>query len=143
MNKPNMLEAKKRNQTEVKYLNYEENNSKFGEGKTYYVRTYGCQMNEHDSEKIKGMLDSVGFTESDELETSNVVILNTCAIRENAHDKVFGFLGVLKHLKDTTNPNLLVGVCGCMAQEEVVVDEILKKYKYVECAFIMQKVRKK
>ena len=104
MNKPNMLEAKKRNQTEVKYLNYEENNSKFGEGKTYYVRTYGCQMNEHDSEKIKGMLDSVGFTESDELETSDVVILNTCAIRENAHDKVFGFLGVLKHLKDTTNP---------------------------------------
>lgn len=132
MNKPNMLEAKKRNQTEVKYLNYEENNSMFGEGKTYYVRTYGCQMNEHDSEKIKGMLDSVGFTESDELETSNVVILNTCAIRENAHDKVFGFLGVLKHLKDTTNPNLLVGVCGCMAQEEVVVDEILKKYKYVD-----------
>jgi tRNA-2-methylthio-N6-dimethylallyladenosine synthase len=89
-------------------------------------------MNEHDSEKICGMLESVGFKPSKELEKSDVVILNTCAIRENAHDKVFGFLGVLKHIKDTTNPNLLVGITGCMAQEEVVVNEILKKYRYVD-----------
>ena len=132
MKKPNMLEAKKRHNSKINYVEYKDNNNKFGKGKTFYVRTYGCQMNEHDSEKIKGMLKSVGFTENEELEKSDIVILNTCAIRENAHDKVFGFLGVLKHLKDTTNPNLLVGICGCMAQEEVVIDEILKKYRYVD-----------
>ena len=132
MKKPDMLEAKKRHKSEINYVKYKDNNNMFGKGKTFYVRTYGCQMNEHDSEKIKGMLKSVGFSESDELEKSDIVILNTCAIRENAHDKVFGFLGVLKHLKETTNPNLLVGVCGCMAQEEVVVEEILKKYRYVD-----------
>ena len=132
MKKPNMIDAKKRNNREVNYVEYKSNDSSFGKGKKYYVRTYGCQMNEHDSEKIIGMLESVGFTKSDELEKSDIVILNTCAIRENAHDKVFGFLGVLKHIKDTSNPNLLVGICGCMAQEEVVVNEILKKYKYVD-----------
>ena len=132
MKKPDMLEAKKRHKSEINYVKYKDNDNMFGKGKTFYVRTYGCQMNEHDSEKIKGMLKSVGFSESDELEKSDIVILNTCAIRENAHDKVFGFLGVLKHLKETTNPNLLVGVCGCMAQEEVVVEEILKKYRYVD-----------
>ena len=61
-----------------------------------------------------------------------MVILNTCAIRENAHDKVFGFLGVLKHIKDTSNKDLIIGLCGCMSQEEVVVEQILNKYKYVD-----------
>ena len=129
---PNMIDAKKRHQETINYVEYESSLGKFGNGKKYYVRTYGCQMNEHDSEKIKGMLESAGFVSCDEMEDADVVILNTCAIRENAHDKVFGFLGVLKHIKDTTNPNLLVGICGCMAQEEVVVKEILKKYKYVD-----------
>ena len=133
MKKPNMNEARKRhNNSEVKYTSYSVNTTKFGKGKKYYVRTYGCQMNEHDSEKIVGMLESVGYKKSEDIESSDIVILNTCAIRENAHDKVFGFLGVLKHIKDTTNPNLLVGICGCMAQEEVVVNEILKKYRYVD-----------
>ncbi len=132
MKKPNMKEARKRQNKQINYIKYENKTNNFGENKHYYVRTYGCQMNEHDSEKICGMLESVGFTSIDEIEKSDVVILNTCAIRENAHDKVFGFLGVLKHIKDTTNPNLLVGICGCMAQEEVVVNEILKKYKYVD-----------
>ena len=132
MKTPNMIDAKKRNVKAPEYVEYDKKYDKFGKNKKYYVRTYGCQMNEHDSEKIKGMLESVGFTSCDVLESADIVILNTCAIRENAHDKVFGFLGVLKHLKDTTNPNLLVGVCGCMAQEEVVVKEILSKYKYVD-----------
>ena len=132
MKKPNMLEAKKRQNKKVNYTTYKEVKDQFGNNKKYFVRTYGCQMNEHDSEKICGMLESVGYKCTDSVESADIVILNTCAIRENAHDKVFGFLGVLKHLKDTTNPYLLVGICGCMAQEEVVVDEILKKYKYVD-----------
>ena len=132
MKKPDMIEAKKRDHNKVEYINYNKRFNKFGKNKKYFVRTYGCQMNEHDSEKIIGMLESVGYKSTDELEKADIVILNTCAIRENAHDKVFGFLGVLKHIKDTTNPNLIVGICGCMAQEEVVVDEILKKYRYVD-----------
>ena len=131
MKTPNMLDAKKRNQNEIKYVDYDKNFDKFGEGKTFFVRTYGCQMNEHDSEKISGMMKSVGFTLVDSIEDADVVILNTCAIRENAHDKVFGFLGVLKHLKQS-KPDLLIGICGCMAQEEVVVKDILNKYKYVD-----------
>ena len=131
MKTPNMLDAKKRNQNEIKYVDYDKNFDKFGEGKTFFVRTYGCQMNEHDSEKIRGMMKSVGFKLVDSIEDADVVILNTCAIRENAHDKVFGFLGVLKHLKQS-KPDLLIGICGCMAQEEVVVKDILNKYKYVD-----------
>lgn len=91
MKTPNMLDAKKRNQNEIKYVDYDKKFNKFGEGKTFFVRTYGCQMNEHDSEKIRGMMKSVGFTLVDSIEDADIVILNTCAIRENAHDKVFGF----------------------------------------------------
>ena len=132
MKMPNMIDAKKRNNDKINYVNYNVSLDKFGEGKKFFVRTYGCQMNEHDSEKIKGMLKSVGYTECDSVDNADIVILNTCAIRENAHDKVFGFLGVLKHIKDTKNPGLLIGICGCMSQEKVVVDEILSKYKYVD-----------
>ena len=128
MKKPDMKEARKRNKNEVNYVEYDKSFNMFGKNKKYFVRTYGCQMNEHDSEKICGMLESVGFKSCEDYNHADIVILNTCAIRENAHDKVFGFLGVLKHIKDTTNPDLIVGICGCMAQEEVVINEILKKY---------------
>lgn len=131
MKTPNMLDAKKRNQNDIKYVKYDKEFDEFGKDKKFFVRTYGCQMNEHDSEKIKGMLKSVGFSESDDINDADIIILNTCAIRENAHDKVFGFLGVLKHMKQS-KPNLLIGLCGCMAQEEVVVNDILNKYKYVD-----------
>ena len=133
MKKPDMQEARKRKtENEVNYVEYNKSFDMFGTGKKYFVRTYGCQMNEHDSEKICGMLESVGYKSCDDVNLADIVILNTCAIRENAHDKVFGFLGVLKHIKDKKNPNLLVGICGCMAQEEVVVNEILTKYKYID-----------
>ena len=131
MKKPNMIDAKRRNKDKVNYIDYNVDLN-FGNGKTFFVRTYGCQMNEHDSEKIRGMLKSCGFSEASSYENADVVILNTCAIRENAHDKVFGFLGVLKHIKDTSNKDLIIGLCGCMSQEEVVVDQILNKYKYVD-----------
>ena len=131
MKMPNMTEAKKRNKRNINYTKYNIDLN-FEKGKKYFIRTYGCQMNEHDSEKIKGMLNSCGFIEVDDPEKSDIVILNTCAIRENAHDKVFGYLGVLKHIKDNVNKDLLIGICGCMPQEEVVVDEILNKYKYVD-----------
>ena len=105
-----------------------------GIGKTYHVKTYGCQMNEHDSENIEGLLDSIGFTKEEDMEKADIIILNTCSIRENAHNKAFGMLGRLKHLKEK-RPDLIVALCGCMAQEEVVIDEILKKYRHVNFVF--------
>ncbi len=134
MHLPNMLDAKKRNQEKVNYI-YEtrESNDIFA-GKKYYIKTYGCQMNVHDSEEIKNLIENLGYTETDNYEESDLIILNTCAIRENAHDKVFGFLGRCKHLKKT-NKNLIIGLCGCMAQEESVVSEIREKHPYIDIVF--------
>ena len=134
MHLPSMLDAKKRNQEKVNYI-YEtrESNDIFA-GKKYYIKTYGCQMNVHDSEEIKSLIENLGYTETDNYEESDLIILNTCAIRENAHDKVFGFLGRCKHLKKT-NKNLIIGLCGCMAQEESVVSEIREKHPYIDIVF--------
>ena len=136
MNLPNLKEAKIRTKEEVLRKIYKQNiNAKeLGVGKTYFVKTYGCQMNEHDSENLKALLEEMNFTEVDDYENADLVLLNTCSIRENAHNKAFGMLGRLKHLKEF-KPNLVIGLCGCMAQEEKVVDQILKKYKYVNFVF--------
>ena len=133
---PDYKEAKKRNtETVSKELYTFSNDLKdIGEGKTYFVKTYGCQMNEHDSENIKAMLESMSFKETDDYEKADLVLLNTCSIRENAHNKAFGFLGRLKHLKEEKK-DLIIGLCGCMAQEVGVVDEILGKHKYVNFVF--------
>ena len=97
MNLPNLNDAKKRTKETIEtiYLANEENNNLY-QGKKYFLRTYGCQMNVHDSEEIKYILENLGYTETNELESSDIVVLNTCAIRENAHDKVFGYLGTSK-----------------------------------------------
>ena len=133
---PNLNEARRRSKNEVKRIDYKENNlyKEIGKGKTYHVKTYGCQMNEHDTENIEGLLESIGFIKEEDMEKADIVILNTCSIRENAHNKAFGMLGRLKHLKEE-RPNLIIGVCGCMAQEEVVVNEILSKYRHVNFVF--------
>ena len=133
---PDMQEAKVRTRKEadVIYLD-DETKSDLYAGKKYFLRTYGCQMNVHDSEEIKAILENLGYTETDELEDSDIVVLNTCAIRENAHDKVFGYLGRCKHLKATTKKDLIVCIGGCMAQEEVVVNELKTKHPYVDIIF--------
>lgn len=136
MNLPNLMEARKRSKDKVIKELYKKNiNAKdIGVGKSYYVKTYGCQMNEHDTENIKALLEEVGFTEKDDYSKADLVLLNTCSIRENAHNKAFGMLGRLKHMKEK-KPDLVIGLCGCMAQEEGVVEEILTKYKYVDFVF--------
>ena len=136
MQLPNLDNARVRSKKEVKKIDYKFNNKyqNIGKNLTYHVKTYGCQMNEHDTENIEGLLESLGFSKNNEMEKADIVILNTCSIRENAHNKAFGMLGRLKHLKEE-NPNLIVGVCGCMAQEEVVVSEILSKYRHVNFVF--------
>lgn len=134
MNLPDMLEAKKRNKDTVNYI-YEDvvTNNVFN-GKKYFIKTYGCQMNVHDSEEISGLLENIGYEQVDSENDADLIILNTCAIRENAHDKVFGFLGRCKHLKKD-NKDLKLILCGCMAQEKSVVDEIMTKHKYIDLVF--------
>ena len=136
MLKPNMLEARKRTNRTLEFENFklDKEYQNIGVGLTYTVKTYGCQMNEHDSENIKAILESMSFTEIEDYEKADLVILNTCAIRENAHNKVFGLLGRLKHLKEE-RPSLMVGFCGCMAQEESVINELSSKYKWVDIIF--------
>ena len=135
---PNLKEAKIRSSKEVLVKTNEyimSNNLKqLGIGKKYFVKTYGCQMNEHDSENIKAILEDMSFTETSVMEDADLILLNTCAIRENAHNKVFGYLGRIKHLKES-KPHIIAGICGCMAQEEVVVDEIMQKYKWLDIVF--------
>jgi len=134
---PSYKDAKKRGKEDVQ-VHYDfaipEELSRFGEGKRYMIRTYGCQMNEHDSETMKGMLEAMGYEPTDEKLDADVILLNTCAIRENAEDKVFGELGHLKSLK-LEKPNLVLGVCGCMSQEEGVVNRILSKHQHVDLIF--------
>ena len=135
---PNLKDAKvrTRNKSITKDNEYilNDNLRVLGKGKTYFVKTYGCQMNEHDSENIKAILEDMSFTEVDDMEKADLIILNTCAIRENAHNKVFGMLGRIKHLKES-RPDIITGVCGCMVQEESVVEEIMTKYKWIDIVF--------
>ena len=136
MNLPDLKEARKRENKETKYIYLnEEYDKNLFKGKKYFIKTYGCQMNVHDSEEIANHLESVGFSRVDELEDADIVVLNTCAIRENAHDKLYGFLGRCKHLKTTSKPELIITICGCMAQEENVVNEIMTKHPYVDLVF--------
>src|SRR3954469_6217131 len=133
---PSLKEAKKRGKDDVHYQSFDIDPQfkGMGEGRKFYMRTYGCQMNEHDSEVMAGIFLSLGYEPTDSVEDANVILLNTCAIRENAENKVFGELGHLKHLK-LERPDLLIGVCGCMSQEESVVNKILKTYHQVDMIF--------
>ena len=100
----------------------------------YMIQTFGCQMNEHDSEKLCAMLDDMGYVKGMMVEECDLIIYNTCAIRENAELKVFGNLGHLKFAK-RKNPDLKIAVCGCMTQQSHVVEEIKSKYNHVDLVF--------
>ena len=100
----------------------------------YYIETWGCQMNEEDSEKLSGMLKRIGYTRTENKEEAGIILFNTCCVRENAENKVFGNLGALKKLKKK-NPDLIIGICGCMMQQEGMADKILKKFPYVNIVF--------
>ena len=134
---PNLDIARKRTKNKILIRNdlYKVTNAQkeIGKNKKYFIKTYGCQMNEHDSENMSAILESMSFTKTDVMEDADLIILNTCAIRENAHNKVFGLLGRIKHLKQTKE--ILVGFGGCMAQEEVIANEILEKYKWLDFVF--------
>lgn len=133
---PDYKVGKKRGKEEIVHMKAEipEEMLGIGQGKRYLLKTYGCQMNEHDSEHIAGLLESMGYTPTASETEADVILFNTCAIRENAEDKVFGEIGRLKQHK-VENPELVIGVCGCMSQEEAVVNKILKSYHQVDLIF--------
>ena len=145
MNLPNLKEAKVRTKKDIKIIRDDykvpESMKTIGKDKKYFIKTYGCQMNVHDSENIKAILEDMSFTESLEMEDADIILLNTCAIRENAHNKMFGFLGRVKHLKES-KPNIICGICGCMAQEESVVEDIKSKYRWVDIVFGTHNIHK-
>ncbi len=98
------------------------------------TETYGCQQNENDTERIRGMLAESGYDFCDSAEEADLVIYNTCAVRENAEDKVYGRLGILKHLKES-RPELIIGLCGCMVQQEHITEKIRKIHSHVDLIF--------
>lgn len=134
---PNLKEAKRRGKEDVKYHNdfkIDEQYRGLGRGRKFYIRTYGCQMNEHDTEVMAGIFEALEYEATSDVNDADVILLNTCAIRENAENKVFGEIGNLKHIKQA-KPDVLIGVCGCMSQEESVVNKILKSYQNVDMIF--------
>lgn len=136
--KPDMRASKKRSREEVKVvyadLEYDQKIKEVASHSYFYIRTYGCQMNVHDTEVICGILTELGYTQTEDMEQANLLIFNTCAIRENAENKVFGEIGRLSYLKKQ-NPDTIFAVCGCMSQEESVVEKILTKYQFIDVVF--------
>lgn len=131
MNIPNLAVAADRKKVLVREEKLNMNIKPIYKGKKYFLRTYGCQMNVHDSEEIKYYLECLGYEPVEELELADIVVLNTCAIRENAKDKVFGYLGRCKHLKKE-RPDLIVAVAGCLMQKPNEVEEIRNRHKYID-----------
>lgn len=134
---PSLKDAKRRGKEDVNYhedFKIDQSLQGMGKGRKFYIRTYGCQMNEHDTEVMAGIFLQLGYEPTDTTEDADVILLNTCAIRENAENKVFGEIGHLKPLK-LEKPDLLIGVCGCMSQEESVVNKILKTHPHIDMIF--------
>ena len=107
---------------------------KRGEKPLAFVRTYGCQQNVADSEKIKGMLSKSGFDFTEEPENADFILFNTCAVREHAEDRVFGNVGALKNIK-RRHPQILIALCGCMMEQEHVANRIYKSFPFVGLVF--------
>lgn len=116
-----------------KQYEYMEKVREHTKGLKYFINTMGCKLNENDSEKIAGMLVRMGYTATDSFEDANLVVFNTCCIRENAEEKVFGKLGELKNIK--AKNNMIICFAGCMSQEPHVIEKIKKSYSQVDIIF--------
>ncbi len=133
---PSLINARKRINKNIENRIFHIPDELIGLGNNlkYHIKTYGCQGNLSDSEKIAGILEMLGFRFANNVTEADLILFNTCAIRENAEERVFGELGRIKSLKKT-NPNLILGVCGCMPQEEKTVETIKKKHPQVDIVF--------
>ena len=133
---PSLNDARKRNKEVSQKLLFslDEKYKQLGEGKRYFIITHGCQANQRDSETMAGILDSLGYTSCNDEKDADVIIINTCAVRQGAEEKVLGEIGALKRLK-MKNPELVIALGGCMAQEEKTVETIMEKYRQVDIIF--------
>ncbi|WP_265738447.1 tRNA (N6-isopentenyl adenosine(37)-C2)-methylthiotransferase MiaB [Pseudalkalibacillus salsuginis] len=134
---PSLKDAKRRGKEKIQFhkdFTIDDDFKNIGQGKKFLIRTYGCQMNEHDTEVMAGILTDMGFESTTDTKDADVILLNTCAIRENAENKVFGEIGHLKPLK-LEKPGLILGICGCMSQEESVVNKIMQKHQHIDLIF--------
>ena len=104
-----------------------------GKNLKYYILTMGCQLNENDSEKLIGMVEKMGYTESKDLNDADLYLINTCCVRENAEEKLFGKLGELKRIKE--NKDIIIAIGGCMMQEEHITQKLKKSYPFVDIIF--------
>ena len=104
-----------------------------GKNLKYYILTMGCQLNENDSEKLAGMLTKMQYSKTDDFKDADIILFNTCCVRENAEEKLFGKIGEIKKLKESKNVILAIG--GCMMQEENMLEKIKKSYPFVNIIF--------
>lgn len=145
MNLPNIKEARIRTDKKVEVIRDDyiipTSVKEIGKNKKYHILTYGCQMNVHDSENISAILEDMKYSKTSDMNDADIIVINTCAIRENAHNKVTGMLGRIKHLKETKHDVITV-FCGCMAQEEEYVNDLRDKYKWIDIIFGTHNIHK-
>ena len=138
INYPNLNEAKSRIKTETSFLAYSPKHlvemKELGKNKKYYIHTYGCQANIRDEETMSGMLEASNYSQTQDPSEADVIIVNTCAVRENAEDKVYGEIGNLKKYRKA-NKNLVLGICGCMVEQPEILDILMKKFPEVNLYF--------
>lgn len=121
-----IIEKQKEYIEKVKKINDNKN-------KKYYILTMGCQLNENDSEKLIGIMEEMGYSKSEDIKNADLYVINTCCVRENAEEKLFGKLGELKKIKE--NKNIIIAIGGCMMQEEHITEKIKKSYPFVDIVF--------
>ena len=138
INSPDMLKAANRKRTPTKFdaihLDHFAELSNMINGYRYYIKTFGCQANVRDEETMRGMLENAGCFPTENVENADIIIINTCAVRENAEDKVYGEIGNLKYLRKK-NKNLILAVCGCMVEEPEILAKVMETYKEVNLFF--------
>ncbi len=121
-----IIEKQKEYMDKVKKINQNKN-------RTYHILTIGCKLNENDSEKLVGMIEQMGYSESKEIKEADLCIINTCCVRENAEEKLFGKLGEIKKIKE--NKDVIIAIGGCMMQEEHIIEKLKASYPYVDILF--------
>ena len=138
VNYPDLLAARNRTKSDTSFSIASTSHllemKEIGKNKKYYIHTFGCQANVRDEETMKGMLESVNYIQTNNPEEADVIIINTCAVRENAEDKVYGDIGNLKRLRKI-NKKLVLGVCGCMVEQPEILEILLKKFPEINLYF--------
>ena len=138
INTPNMLKAASRKKSATVFMpasfDKKEQLETIVKGEKYYIHTYGCQANVRDEETMRGLLEDVGFIQTEKPEEASLIIINTCAVRENAEDKVYGEIGNLKHLRNK-NKELVLAICGCMVEQPEILQKLMETFKEVNLYF--------